>query len=443
MKQSLFRTFSKYVSLNILGMISLSCYILADTFFVAQKLGATGLAALNLSIPVYSVIHGIGLMLGIGGATRFTILQSQDNDRKARNVFSTALRIGVAIGLIFVLIGLLGSSYVSELLGANAGTLPMTKTYLATILVFAPFFIMNNVVLAFVRNDDNPNLAMFAMVTGSFSNIILDYVFMFPLGMGMFGAALATGLAPIISLIVLVFHFVQKERKLVVRKGKLAWNLITDMFSLGLSALIIEVSSAAVLITFNLVILGLEGNLGVAAYGIVANLGLVGVAVFTGLAQGAQPLMSKSYGMKSPDLARKVRKYALTASAMIAAVVYFGVFAYAESIVAIFNREQHVEISRMAAEGLRIYFSGFFFLGINIVVATYLSATEKTRGAFFVTMARGIVVIIPLVLILSRVWGMRGVWLAFVIAESVVTAITVAVKRTRRKRLAFSLEVQG
>ena len=213
------------------------------------------------------------------------------------------------------------------------------------------------------------------------------------------------------------------------------------MFSLGLSTLITEVSSAAVLITFNLVILGLKGNSGVAAYGIVANLGLVGVAVFTGLAQGAQPLMSRSYGMKSLDLARKVRRYALITSGIIAAAVYFGLFVYAESIVAIFNREQHLEIARMAQEGLRIYFSGFFFLGVNIVVATYLSATEQTKDAFFLTMARGIVVIIPLVLILSRLWGMRGIWLAFVLTESIVTAITVAVKRTRRKRLAFSLEV--
>lgn len=441
MNQSLLRTFSKYVTLNILGMISLSCYILADTFFVAQKLGAVGLAALNLSIPIYSVIHGLGLMLGIGGATRFTILQSQDNDRKANIVFSTALRTGVAGGLVLVLIGLLGSSHVSKMLGADASTLPLTKTYLTTILVFAPFFIMNNVVLAFVRNDDNPNLAMFAMVTGSLSNIVLDYVFMFPLGMGMFGAALATCLAPMISLIVLVFHFAQKKGRLVVRESKLAWNLIPDMFSLGLSTLITEVSSAAVLITFNLVILGLEGNSGVAAYGIVANLGLVGVAVFTGLAQGAQPLMSRSYGMKSLDLARKVRRYALITSSIIAAAVYFGLFVYAESIVAIFNREQHLEIARMAQEGLRIYFSGFFFLGVNIVVATYLSATEQTKDAFFLTMARGIVVIIPLVLILSRLWGMRGIWLAFVLTESIVTAITVAVKRTRRKRLAFSLEV--
>ena len=111
---------------------------------------------------------------------------------------------------------------------------------------------------------------MIAMLTGSFSNIILDYIFMFPLGMGMFGAAFATSLAPIISICILLSHFIKKKNKFVIIKNKMVWTTIPDIFSLGSSAFIIEISSAIVLITFNLVILGLEGNLGVAAYGIVA-----------------------------------------------------------------------------------------------------------------------------------------------------------------------------
>jgi Na+-driven multidrug efflux pump len=140
---------------------------------------------------------------------------------------------------------------------------------------------------------------MAAMMAGSFSNIILDYIFMFPLGMGMFGAVLATCLAPIISLGILALHFFPRRKGLDVPKSKPAWNLIPDMCTLGLSALISEVSGAVVLITFNLVILALEGSLGVAAHGIVANLALVGIAVFTGLTQGAQPLFSRFYGMRS------------------------------------------------------------------------------------------------------------------------------------------------
>lgn len=293
MEKTLLKNFAKYVSLNILGMMGLSCYILADTYFISEALGSTGIAALNFSIPIYSVIHGIGLMIGIGGATRYSILKSQAKDKNSDEVFSVAIKSGVLIGIILAIIGVFGAKYLAKALGADSVTYPLTKTYLTTILLFAPFFILNNVVLAFVRNDNHPNLSMIAMLVGSFSNIVLDYVFMFPLNMGMFGAAFATVLASIISVCILLLYLIRKNKVFKLLNNKLKLSYIHDIFNLGLSAFIIEISSAIVLITFNFVILGIEGNLGVAAYGIVANLALVGIAVFTGLAQGIQPLISK------------------------------------------------------------------------------------------------------------------------------------------------------
>ncbi len=432
MEKHLLKNFAKYVSLNILGMIGLSCYILADTYFVSKALGSTGIAALNLSISIYSVIHGMGLMIGIGGATRFSISNSQNDHKKASMVFSTAIKLGVVIGVIFALIGMFGAKPLALILGADTLTLPLTKTYLSTILFFAPFFILNNIVLAFVRNDNNPNLSMIAMLVGSFSNVILDYVFMFPLGMGMFGAAFATGLAPIISLCVLLFHFAKKKHAFAFLKSKFRWSFIPDIIGLGLSAFIIEISSAVVLITFNLVILGIEGNLGVAAYGIVANLALVGISVFTGLAQGIQPLTSKYYGLKEYDSVRKVRKYAFLTSIGIAVILYLSVVLYSDRIVHIFNSENNLGIARIAETGLKIYFTGFLFVGINIVTAMFLSATENARDAFFITIARGVVIIVPLVIVLSKMLNMTGVWLAFVLSEFFVTILALYLTKKRK-----------
>lgn len=311
MDKSISKDFSKYVSLNILGMIGISCYILADTFFVSKALGATGLAALNLSISIYSIINGLGLMIGIGGATRYSIFKSQKKDDRANYVFSMSMIIGVVFGIIFLTIGVVASKPLATILGANFETLTLTYTYLKTILMFAPFFILNNVLLAFVRNDNSPRLSMIAMLTGSISNIILDYVFMFSFGMGMFGAALATGLAPVISIGVLTIHFITKNNNFIFKKIKLRIDDIKNVFSLGLSAFINEVSSAVVLITFNLVILRIVGNVGVASYGIVANISLVGIAIFTGLSQGIQPLVSRAHGLKDDYTVNKVLKYAV------------------------------------------------------------------------------------------------------------------------------------
>lgn len=433
MEKTLLRDFSKYVSLNILGMIGVSFYILADTYYIAKALSATGIAALNFAIPAFSLVHGIGLMIGIGGSTRFSILKSRNSEKEAEGVFAGALKLGVVAGLVFAVIGLVGSRTLSAALGADAVTLPLTQAYMATILAFAPFFILNNTVLAFVRNDNNPRLAMTAMLAGSFSNVILDYIFLFPLKMGMFGAAFATSLAPVISLCILSTHFLAKKHRPAFLKHKLTRPAVRDILNLGSSTFVMEVSSAVVLTTFNLLILGLEGNKGVAAYGIVANIAFVAVAIFTGLGQGVQPLISKYYGMKKPELVKKVKGYALTTAVLIAALIYAGTFTYSDILIGLFNNENDLAIAQLADKGIKIYFLGFFFVGMNIVTAMFLSATEKARAAFTLSILRGLAVIVPLALLLSKLWQMTGIWSAFVLSELIVAAFALYLANATEK----------
>ncbi len=204
--ETLFKEFCQYVILNICGMIGLSCYILADTFFISNGLGANGLTALNLAIPIYSFIHGSGLLFGMGGATKYSIYRGQKEFNNADKTFSNTMYIMSAVAVIFVLTGIFFAEILTKLTGADKDVFRMTKTYLQVILLFAPAFMANDTLICFVRNDGNPKLAMLGMLTGSFSNIILDYIFIFPLNMGIFGAVFATGLAPVMSLIVLSGH---------------------------------------------------------------------------------------------------------------------------------------------------------------------------------------------------------------------------------------------
>ena len=128
------RSFGRYASLNVLGMLGLSCYILADTFFVSRGMGANGLAALNIAIPAYNLLNGIGLMIGVGGATRYTVNRAQCDNTSADHAFTHAVGLGLAVGLLFMLIGLAGAAPVSRLLGADADTFPLTSVYLRTLL---------------------------------------------------------------------------------------------------------------------------------------------------------------------------------------------------------------------------------------------------------------------------------------------------------------------
>lgn len=436
MKQkTLFGTFSSFVSLNIVGMLGLSCYILADTFFVANGLGTNGLASLNLAISIYSFIQATGLLIGVGGATKYAILKSQNDDR-ANSFFTNSIFLGIFFAFIFVVVGIFASEPLSYLLGANADTIEMTNTYLKTILCFSPFFIINNILIAFIRNDNAPNLAMGGMLIGSLSNILLDYVFVFPLKMGMFGAAFATGLAPIISIALLSFHFIKKKNSFRFQpykdKLKTKFKAMLNILSLGISSFFTEISSGIILIVFNIVILQIVGNVGVAAYGIVANLALVAISLFVGIAQGIQPLVSKSFGQNNKKQLNALLKYALILSLIISVIVYLVINVFATQIISIFNSENNILLAQYAKSGLLIYFTGFLFAGFNIVIISFLNSSQNPKKAFLISIIRGFIAMIPLVFLLSHFFGIIGIWIVFPLAE-MLTSIIVLLMFVKQK----------
>lgn len=413
--------FMKYVSLNIMGMIGISCYILADTLFVSQALGTVGLASLNFSIPVFSIIQGIGLMIGIGGATQHSINEQQKDSNNAS--FTQSIYFGGIMSILFIIIGAFFVSKLAILLGADKSTFVLTKTYLTTLLFFSPFFIFNNIFLAFIRNDNNPKLSMIAMLVSSFANIVLDYVFMFPFNMGIFGAAFATCLSPVISLCILSLHIIKKKQKFHFVKSKILFSNIYKIIALGFSSLIGELTSAISLITFNLIIVKIGGNTGVAAYGIVANVALIATSIFTGVSQGIQPLLSEYYGKGEMKLVKKVFDYSMITALIFEIIIYSIIYLLTNDIVAIFNSEHNLELATIAAKGMRTYFIGYLFAGINIVSCAFFSSISKVKEAMILSISRSCIILIPAIFILSILFKMDGIWFAFVITELLVLII--------------------
>ncbi len=432
--KTLLKEFSQYVILNICGMIGLSCYILADTFFISNGLGANGLAALNLAIPIYSFVHGSGLMFGMGGATKYSIYRGQKEYKNADKSFSDTIYIMFALAVIFILTGILFSEKLTTLLGADKNVYHMTKTYLQVILLFAPAFMANDILICFVRNDGNPKLSMIGMLAGSFSNIILDYIFIFPLNMGILGAVLATGLAPVISLMVLSEHWLAKQNQFHLVRIKPSFRLTGNIISLGVPSFITEMASGIVIIVFNTIILRLQGNIGVAAYGVVANLSLVIISIYTGIAQGTQPILSRVYGYGDYESQKKILKYALKTMLVISFCIYLFFLLAANPVVSIFDSEQNIQLQEIAAKGLRLYFTAIPFVGFNIVLSVYFASTEKALPAQIISLSRGFLMIIPMAFFLSFVLKMTGVWLSFPVTECFVTLAGIALYIKFRKR---------
>ncbi len=427
------KTFCRYVSMNIVGMLGISFYILADTFFIAQGIGADGLTALNLVIPVYNLFHGIGLMIGMGGATRYSLALGTGNETLRRNIFSQSVYYMLLCAAVFVSLGITAVKPLSLLLGANADTLQLTVGYLRILLIFTPFFMCNNLLICFVRNDSAPQRSMAGMLAGSLFNVIMDYVLIFVFDMGMQGAALATAASPLVSMVVLSGHFIHKKNKFRFHLVRPSVKCLADISALGSSSLIVEVSSGIVMLVFNLLILRISGNIGVAAYGVVANIALVLTAIFNGISQGIQPLISQNFGRRNYPAVKQVLCYALVLTLVLALLSYGLMYFANEPIVALFNKEKNPTLQIIAENGMRLYFTALPFIGINIITATFLSSVASPKQAFVLSVARGIVVVIPTAFLLAAWFDLNGIWMTIPVTELFVSLLSARFLKKRIK----------
>lgn len=416
------KQFAKYVSLNIMGMVGLSCYILADSYFIARAQGADGLTALNLALPIYNLIFAIGSMTGVGSAIRYTIAKSRGFSDADDYVFNS-LFFTVITGLLFSAAGLLFPDRIMTLLGADESILKTGTSYTRIFMSCSPFFMINYAANAYVRNDGAPNTAMAATLISSLFNILFDYILMFPLHMGMDGAALATGLSPVVGILICLIHFRSEKCTVKIKICRPSFKKLFYSWQVGISAFVAEISSGVITMTFNFLILSIAGNTGVAAYGIIANIALVAVAFSNGIAQGSQPLVSRSFGMKKHDEVVKLRNMSLLTAFFTAAVIYTVLAVFAHEITELFNHEKNEQLASYAVTGIRLYFTGIIFAGLNIAGSSFFSAVENVRASFTVSVLRGFVLILLFAFILSSLFGMNGVWLAYTAAEAVSAAV--------------------
>ncbi|NMA79125.1 MAG: MATE family efflux transporter, partial [Clostridiales bacterium] len=380
--------------------------------------------ALNLALPAFNGgINAIALLIASGIGAVYSIHVGRNENRKGEEAFTATFVFAIIIGVILTFVGIFFSKDLVYLLGARGNMIELSNEYIKTLLIFSIAFIVNNIIVCMVRNDGEPRLAMIAMLSGSLSNIVLDYIFIYPLGMGMFGAALATGIAPIISLIILSTHFLRGKNSFSFVRGRISIRRIIQVITIGIPASITEFSSGIVILLFNLVIIGITGEIGVAAYGIIANISLVFIAIFTGIGQGIQPVISTCYGAGQSRKIDKTLKYAVILALSLGIIFYIICLVFADGIISAFNAEGDLQLLDLTRNGMRIYFSSTILMGVNIVIITFFSSIAMPRPSLITSLLRGIILIIPALLILPTFIGINGVWLTIPIAEALTLII--------------------
>lgn len=453
-KSKIRKDFALYVSQSILAMIGFSAYILADTYFVANGIGTMALAGLNIALPIYSIILGIGMLISVGGSTFFAVIKARGDHELGNKIFTFAVSVAIVFGFIFMLLGRTCSEKLAFVFGGDEVTVPYAATYIRVVSTFSVPFMLNNITVAFIRNDNAPKFATASLLASNLSNCIMDWIFIYPCKMGMKGAALATGISPIIGLLVLSIYFLKHMNTFVLlnpfkfifandnnfhdsrhRSNKFFW-VLKNIFMLGLSNLIIEISSGLSIVSFNIASWSIAGNLGVSAYSIVANIAFVVNALFNGIGQGMQPLISKCHGRDDSRSKTQVIHLGIITAFSMAIVLYIILYIFATQFSDIFNKTSDPELNAMGALGIRCYFVGYFFAGLNIVIAASMNAQEAAIKSLLITVSRGLLLLVPAIAILAQFGNIVYLWFALPVSEFITLAfVSIVFFRSKSKEI--------
>jgi len=424
LNDSITSLFMRFFVTSVAGMIMVSIYILADTIFIGRGIGSEGLAALNIAIPIFNVLFATGLLFGVGGATVLSISLGKEEFNKAKTIFTHSFIVTTLFSAMYTVLGLFFLDNISYFLGATKNNIILVKEYLSVVLMFSFSFVLVYMITVFVRNDKAPKLAMWSTICGGIINIVLDYVFIFVFHWGMRGAAIATVLSSLTSLIILCTHFINKNSFIKLQKIKFEGNLIKRISYNGIPSFIIEISSGVVIFLFNKVLLSYLGEIGVSSYSIIANIALVVIAIFTGIAQAIQPIISINFGANNIDRVYKVRKMSIYSSVIIGSVFFIIGKLFPYEIVSLFVRG-NTELINITVNGIGYYFIGFLLVGINIVMSSYFQSMEFSSFSTVISVGRGIGFVLIGLLILPQIFSVDGIWLTTPFAETLTFILVV------------------
>lgn len=428
------KAFFAYLFPSICATLTTSIYVLFDTIMIGWYEGDMGILALNIVLPMYSLTMAIGVLFGIGGGVRYSVAIGKGETENARKIFTAAFS-GVILCVVTVLV--LSNVFfmpLMRMLGANENSMRLVAGYGRYVTLGVPVFSIAMFLQAFIRNDRNPRLAMIAVICGGVTNVVLDYVFVFPLNMGMNGAALATVISYALNCLILCTHFLRKKSGLKFC-FKFKPKLIVACAGGGISSFIAELSGGLVIFAFNLSLLKYIGETGVVVYGVISNVSVIALSLFNGVAQACQPIVSASYGASKHDRIRAVVRLGLIAAAIMGVLVCLMGEISPVFLVKMFNKAPSQAVLNLAPMATRIYFCAMPLMTFSIFYIVYFQSVVRAKSAFVISLLRGAVLPVLGVLLLPLFFGGNSVWFVMPIAEAIAVGVAVYLNVTERNRL--------
>lgn len=342
-KEKPLKLFTKYALPQMIGLLLNSVYLIVDGIFIGNRLGRDAMAAAAVSVPVVEFLIAISLSISSGAGIIISNYLGRKKNDEANKTFNLSILVLGFISILIVLLGNLFIDNIAYLLGSTDKIHGQSIEYLWYILTFSPFLLFSFLLSGLARNDNRPKLAMISLVIGAISNIVLDYIFMYPLNMGIGGAALATALGPIFSVLILLPHFITKKGFLFLKKPDISnfTNKVKNtgrMIILGFPAFIMEFTIGIVTFIYNYSITkNGYGEIGLAAYLVMGYLSLITLTVFLGISQRLQPLFSYFSGQGDLKKSRELISFSLKAISIIGIVLYLVIVLFSKPFIKIFS----------------------------------------------------------------------------------------------------------
>lgn len=440
--KSVNKVYLKYLIPTLLGMLSNSIYCIVDIYFVSAGSGSQGLAAMNICMPVFTILSCVGLLFGVGGATIMSISQGTGDMNTRNKAFSVSVFMMLIVGLLFSVFGLLFRREFSYLLGSDDQLLPLVLEYLTPVMCSALPFVLMYSLSVLLRADNNPKLAMAALMVGNISNIILDYVFVSVFHMGIFGASVATSIAPVLSLIAASFHFILRKNTVHFKLRSFDPKVIGRILSVGIGSGIMELSAGAIIFMFNSAILNLGGEVYLAAYAVITNIAYVFKGLLNGFAQAAQPLISTNFGSGIIKRCSKSLRVCLIYSSVFCIVCY-GIITVVPGFIVSFFSNGDTNMEAIASKGMIMYFSSLLFTGINTMLMYFFQSIEQGRKSLFLAVCKGFLFVTLGLWILTSFMGVEGVWYAVLFGEVLTFVIALPMVLRSVKKLKTVTEMKA
>lgn len=427
--------FRKMLVPTLLGTVCLSAVTAIDGILVGHGVGSGGVAAVNIVVPIYQIMSGLGLMIGAGCSVAASIHQSRQNLKAARLNISQAIILSSLLVLMLTAVVLSFPAQVARMLGASETLMPQVLDYLHWIMPCFMFEMWSMIGLFIIRLDGAPRYAMWCNIIPSLLNAVLDWVFIFPLGMGVKGAAIATtisiALGGIMTLAYLLF-FARSLKLLPLKMSRksmmLAFRNIGYQCRIGSSSLFGELTLAVLIFIGNIVFMEYLGDTGVGAFGIACYYAPFFFMMGNSIAQSAQPIISYNYGISRWKEVREARRLLLLASVVTGVAVTLLFIFIPDKLVALFV-DPTGEAGRIAIDGFPYFAAGIVFFILNVAIIGYWQSIERIKKAVLFVFLRGFALLVPCFIILPKLLGTEGIWFAMPLAELTTFIIMLAFYR--------------